>query len=131
MAQLINVGGRVSLRADELVDQGGTDTDPTPHELVLSGLGACTSMTMRLYADHKKIPLKRGRVMLTRRKIDPADCPECYTKEGQIERIERTISLEGDLTVEQRESLLAIANKCPVHRTLTNEISIVTKLAVG
>ncbi len=129
MAQLINVGGRVSLRADEPVDEGGTDTGPTPHELVLSGLGACTSMTMRLYADHKKIPLKRGRVTLTRRKITPAECPDCTTKEGEIERIERTISLEGDLTQDQRDGLLRIAEKCPVHRTLSGEISIVTKLA--
>ena len=129
MAQVINVGGRVSLRADEPVNEGGTDTGPTPHELVQAGLGACTSMTMRLYADHKKIPLKRGRVTLTRRKITPAECPECYTKEGQIERIERTISLEGDLTQDQRDGLLRIAEKCPVHRTLTGEISIVTRLA--
>ena len=129
MAQLINVGGRVSLRADEPVSEGGSDTGPTPHELVLSGLGACTSMTMRLYADHKKIPLKRGRVTLTRRKITPDECPECSTKEGEIERIERTIVLEGDLTQDQRDGLLRIAEKCPVHRTLTGEISIVTKLA--
>lgn len=129
MAQLINFGGRLSLHADEPVDKGGTDTGPTPHELVLAGLGACTSMTMRMYANHKKIPLKRGRVTLTRRKIEPAECPECYTKEGQIERIERSITLEGNLTPEQRAGLLRIADKCPVHRTLSGEISIVTKLA--
>lgn len=131
MAQLINVGGRLFLRADEPADHGGTDTGPTPHELVLAGLGACTSMTMRLYATHKGIPLKRGRVTLTRRKIEPADCPECYTKDGKIERIERTIYVEGELTPEQRAGLLRIADKCPVHRTLSGEISIVTKLADG
>jgi len=128
MAQMIDVGGRVSLRADEVIGGSGTNTGPTPHELVLAGLGACTSLTMRLYANHKKIPLKRGRVTLTRRKITPAECPDCYTKEGEIERIECTISLEGDLTQDQREGLLRIAERCPVHRTLSGEISIVTKL---
>jgi len=131
MAQFVNIGGRLSLRADEPADHGGSDTGPTPHELVLSGLGACTTMTMRLYATHKDIPLKRGRVTLSRRKIDPAECPDCYTKEGKIERIERTVFLEGDLTQEQRDGLLRIADKCPVHRTLSGEISIVTKLADG
>jgi putative redox protein len=129
LAQMISVGGRLSLRVDEPLDQGGTDTGPTPHELLLSALGACTTMTMRWYAGVKGIPLKRGKVTLTRRKIKPEECPDCRTKEGEIERIERTISLDGDLTQDQRDSLLAIANKCPVHRTLTGEISIVTKLA--
>jgi putative redox protein len=131
LAQQISVGGNFMMRADEPADYGGTDTGPGPYDLLIAALGACTSMTMRMYADRKGIPLRRSRVTLSHGKIHAADCADCETKEGKIDRIDRVISLEGDLTREQQQSLVAIADKCPVHRTLTNEISIVTRLADG
>ena len=128
-AQRISVGGKFTISADEPEALGGTHTGPTPYDLLLAALGACTSMTMRMYATRKGIPLKHARVALSHDKIHAEDCAECETKEGQIDRIERTITLEGDLTAAQRDSLLAIAEKCPVHRTLMSKISIVTRLA--
>jgi putative redox protein len=129
LAQQISFGGNFTMRADEPTDYGGTDTGPGPYDLLIAALGACTAMTMRMYAHRKGIPLRRGRVTLSHGKIHAVDCADCETKEGKIDRIDRVISLEGDLTKEQRQSLLVIADKCPVHRTLTNEISIVTNLA--
>jgi putative redox protein len=83
-------------------------------------------MTLRLYADRKNIPLKRASVRLHHGKIYATDCAECETKEGMLDRIERVITLEGDLSAEQRARLMEIADKCPVHRTLTSEINIRT-----
>ena len=92
-------------------------------------LGACTSMTVRMYAERKQLPLKRVRVRLAHRKIHAQDCADCATKEGLLDEITREIVLEGELTEEQREKLLEIANKYPVHRTLTSEIKVRSKLA--
>lgn len=110
--------------ADEPVKVGGLDSGPGPYDLLLAGLGACTSMTLRLYADQKKLPLDRVTVRLTHNKIHVEDCLNCETKEGMIDRIDRNISLEGKLDVEQRRRLMEIADKCPVHRTLKSEIDI-------
>jgi putative redox protein len=118
--------GRHTLRADEPVASGGTDTGPDPYALLLAALGACTSMTLRLYAEHKKLPLERVSVTLTHGKIHAADCEHCETKEGKIDRIERAIAIEGDLDAAQRQRLMEIADKCPVHRTLESEIDIRT-----
>ena len=93
------------------------DSGPTPYDLLLAGLGACTSMTLRMYAEHKELPLKRVHVDLRHEKIRAADQPP-------VDRIERIITLEGDLTPEQRQRMLEIANKCPVYRTLTSNIQI-------
>ena len=112
--------------ADEPVKVGGLDSGPGPYDLVLAGLGACTSMTLRLYADLKKLPLKRVSVRLSHNKIHAEDCLDCETKEGMVDRIERAITLEGDLDAEQRKRLMEIADKCPVHRTLESEIDIRT-----
>jgi uncharacterized OsmC-like protein/alpha/beta superfamily hydrolase len=120
--------GRHRLRADEPVDAGGTDTGPSPYDYLLAGLGACTSMTIRLYADLKKLPLEKVTVRLRHDKIHAQDCAECETKEGKIDRIEREIGLAGSLDEAQRAKLLEIANKCPVHRTLLSEIWIPTRL---
>lgn len=120
------VSGPHRFLADEPVKAGGTDSGPGPYDLLVAALGACTSMTIRLYADLKNIPLKRTTVRLRHEKIYAKDCAECETKEGKIDHIDRTITFEGDLTDEQRARLLAIADKCPVHRTLESEVHIHT-----
>ncbi len=118
--------GRHRLLADEPVDAGGLDSGPGPYDLLLAGLGACTSMTLRLYADQKQMPLRRTLVRLRHEKIYAKDCAECETKEGKIDHIERVITLEGDLDAAQRARLMEIADKCPVHRTLKSEVDIRT-----
>ena len=112
--------------ADEPVKVGGQDTGPGPYDLLLAGLGACTSMTLRLYAERKDLPLDRVTVRLTHEKVHAEDCAECETKAGTIDRIDRKIALEGALSPDQRKRLIEIANKCPVHRTLESEIDIRT-----
>ena len=120
--------GRHVLRADEPEDVGGGDSGPGPYDLVLAGLGACTSMTLRMYAARKGWPVERISVTLRHEKIHAQDCAECETKDGRIDRITRQIAIAGPLDREQRAKLLEIADKCPVHRTLKSEISIVTDL---
>ena len=115
--------------ADEPVTAGGQDSGPGPYDFVLAGLGACTSMTMRMYADRKSLPLDRVTVTLKHSKIYAKDCEECETREGMLDQIDRVISIEGTLDADQRKRLMEIADKCPVHRTLTSEIRIVTKAA--
>jgi putative redox protein len=119
---------RHRLNADEPVEVGGTDTGPSPYELLLAGLGACTSMTLRMYADRKGLPLEGVRVRLRHGKIHAVDCIECETKQGKIDHIERVVEVLGPLTDEQRARLLEIADKCPVHRTLESEIRVTTRL---
>jgi putative redox protein len=123
--QRIAAGPHV-LRADEPESAGGLDSGPSPYDFLLAGLGACTSMTLRLYAEHKGLALQRTRVTLSHAKIHAEDCATCETKEGKIDRIERVIEMTGDLSAEERRRLLEIADKCPVHRTLTSEIHIET-----
>ena len=127
--QLITIGTH-RLLADEPVGLGGTDTGPSPYDLLLAGLGACTAMTLRMYAGRRGLPLDQVRVALRHDKIHAADCQTCETTQGQIDRIERVITLTGDLDDAQRTRLLEIADKCPVHRTLTAEISIQSRLAL-
>ena len=115
--------------ADEPVSAGGADTGPGPYDLLLSALGACTAMTMRLYADRKTLPMDRVSVTLSHRKIHAEDCAACETKVGMLDQIDRVITIEGALDADQRAKLMEIADKCPVHRTLTSEIHIVTKEA--
>jgi uncharacterized OsmC-like protein len=126
--QTISIGPHQML-ADEPVAAGGDDTGPGPYDYLLAGLGACTSMTMRMYADRKSLPLDRVTVTLRHSKIYARDCAECETKAGMLDQIERVISMEGALDAEQRQKLMEIADKCPVHRTLTSEIHIVTRTA--
>ena len=121
--------GRHRLAADEPVAAGGADAGPSPYELLLAALGACTSMTLAMYARRKQWPLERVTVRLEHARIHAQDCAECDTKEGMLDRIEREISLTGPLSAEQRARLLEIANRCPVHRTLVSEIDIRTRLA--
>ena len=117
------------LLADEPAAAGGEDTGPGPYDYVLAGLGACTSMTMRMYAERKSLPLERVTVTLSHNKIHAEDCAECETKVGMLDQFDRVIAMEGALDAEQRKKLMEFADKCPVHRTLTSEIHIVTKEA--
>ncbi|HEY4140578.1 MAG TPA: alpha/beta fold hydrolase [Pseudolabrys sp.] len=114
------------LLADEPVKQGGMDSGLGPYDFLLAGLGACTSMTIRLYADFKKIPLDNVSVRLSHAKIHAKDCETCDTKISMLDHIDRAITLEGNLDAEQRRKLMEIADKCPVHKTLESKIEITT-----
>jgi uncharacterized OsmC-like protein/fermentation-respiration switch protein FrsA (DUF1100 family) len=117
------------LLADEPAAVGGADSGPGPYDYVLAGLGACTSMTMRMSAERQSLPLDRVTVTLSHSKIHAEDCAECETRVGMLDQFDRVIAIEGALDAEQRKKLMEIADKCPVHRTLTSEIHIVTKAA--
>lgn len=121
--------GRHVLTADEPIAAGGTDTGPDPYALLLAALGACTSMTVRMYATRKNWPLEKVSVTLTHSKIHARDCAECEKSESRIDRITREIRLEGPLSDEQKTRLVEIAEMCPVHRTLMGEKQIVTRVA--
>ncbi len=120
--------GPHQLSADEPAAAGGGDTGPDPYALLLASLGSCTSMTIGLYARRKQWPLEAVTVRLRHSKVHAADCAECETREGKIDRIEREIELSGPLSEEQRTRLLEIASRCPIHRTLSSEIDIQTRL---
>jgi uncharacterized OsmC-like protein/pimeloyl-ACP methyl ester carboxylesterase len=124
--QAITIGPH-HLIADEPGGVGGNDSGPGPYDLVLAGLGACTAMTMRMYAERKSMPLERVTVTLAHHRIHAEDCAACETKQGMLDQFDRVISMQGALDAEQRQKLMEIADKCPVHRTLTSEIHIVTK----
>ncbi|MGE3932690.1 MAG: bifunctional alpha/beta hydrolase/OsmC family protein [Rhodospirillaceae bacterium] len=120
--------GRHRLHADEPVAAGGEDAGPSPYQLLAAALGTCTSMTMRMYADLKAIPLERATVHVRHDKVHAADCADCETREGKIDLLRREIELEGPLDADARRRLLAIADKCPVHRTLHAEVRVETTL---
>ncbi|MEY2545221.1 MAG: hypothetical protein QOG48_338 [Verrucomicrobiota bacterium] len=125
-AQEIQCGAH-QLTADEPVSFGGTDRGLSPYDLLLAALGSCTSMTIGYYARTRKWPLEKIVITLRHTKIHASDCAECETKEGKIDRIEREIQLSGALSDEQRKKLMEMADRCPVHRTLTSEINIRTR----
>jgi putative redox protein len=127
-AQVVSVRGRHTLAADEPVAFGGTDTGPGPYEYLAAGLGACTSMTIRMYADRKGLPLQHVRVTLRHDRAHAEDCADCETKQGMLDRIDREIELTGPLDEAAKAKLLEIADKCPVHRTLHSEVWIETTL---
>jgi putative redox protein len=120
--------GRHELTADEPIAAGGDDLGPDPYALLLASLGACTSMTLRMYANRKNWPLEAVSVALDHGRIHAKDCADCDQEDGIIDRIERRIRIVGDLDDKQRARLLEIADRCPVHRTLLNEKTITTQL---
>jgi putative redox protein len=122
------LAGAHALTADEPTDAGGGDIGPSPYDLLLAALGACTSMTVGMYARRKAWPLESVTVRLRHSRIYAADCANCETKEAMLDRIERDVEFSGALTDEQRAKLLDISNQCPVHRTLVSEIDIQTRL---
>ncbi len=116
-----------ALVADEPAGLGGTDAGPTPYDYLLTALGSCTAMTVRMYADRKGWPLEAVTVRLGHRRIHAKDCEECETKSGRLDRLD--LELEGPLEAEQRERLREIADQCPVKRTLGSEVLIETRTA--
>jgi putative redox protein len=127
LRQAILVGPH-QLLADEPKSAGGSDAGPDPYELLLSALGACTNMTLRMYADRKGWRLKEVRVVLTHSRNYDKDCVDCERPTAMLDRVKRRITLIGELSPEQRQRLLVIANLCPVHKTLTSGIDIQTEL---
>ncbi len=121
--------GRHVLPADEPLRVGGTDTGPTPYDYLLAALGACTSMTLRMYAQRKKLALEKVTVRLSHQRVHVDDCNDCDSVEGQIAEITRVIHLQGELSADERARLMEIADKCPVHRTLEHEIKVRSQLA--
>ena len=122
------VAGSHRFLSDEPATAGGTDTGPTPYDLLLASLGSCTSMTVAMYARRKQWPLQRVIVRLRHSRLHAEDCAECEARDARLTVIERDIAFEGALDADQRARLLTIANRCPVHRTLSSQIDIRTSL---
>ncbi len=125
-AQVVSAG-RHQFVMDEPLSVGGDDDGPTPYDMLNAALGACTAMTVRMYARRKEWPLTSVRVALVHDKVHAADCEDCDSREGKVDRIVRVVELQGELDDAQRARLIEIADRCPVHRTLHSEVNIVTR----
>jgi putative redox protein len=130
LRQTVAVGPH-QLLADQQKGAGGNDEGPDPYEYLLVALGTCTNMTVRMYADRKQWPLREVRTAVSHVRSYGADCEDCEQSGAMVDRIERQITLLGELSEEQRNRLLQIAERCPVHRTLTSKIAIHTALAAA
>ena len=124
----VRAGNHVLL-ADEPTSVGGTDAGPTPYDLLAAALATCTSMTLRMYAAHKKLEFESATVRVTHGRIHADDCVECEQRDGMIHEFRRELLIEGNLSDAQRARMVEIADRCPVHKTLHNEINIRTRLA--
>jgi len=123
--QRIRIDGH-ELLADEPEQMGGMNTGPNPYDYLLAGLGACTNMTLRMFAQHKGMELESVRIIMKHEKVHAQDCEDCETRGGKLDQITRVIVMEGNLTGDERARLIEIANRCPVHRTLQSKIMIRT-----
>lgn len=124
----VNANGH-ELLADEPEAHGGSDQGPTPYDFLAAALGSCTVMTLNMYARRKEWPLEKVEVSLTHDRIHAKDCEDCESGDGQVHVLNREIRIEGNLDEAQRQRLLEIADRCPVHRTLVGEIKVRTRLA--
>ena len=124
----IRVGHHVLL-ADEPASAGGTDAGPSPYDLLAAALASCTTMTLKMYASHKKLDMRSAMVSVTHGRVHADDCVDCQQQDGRIHEFRRELSLDGDLSDAQKQRMLEIADRCPVHKTLHNEIKIRTQLA--
>ena len=122
--------GRHELLADEPEKSGGGDQGPDPYAWLAAALCTCTVMTLNMYARHKKLPVERVGCRVSHRKVHAKDCQDCETREGRLDELQRTITIEGDLDASQRQRMLEIADRCPVHRTLEGEIRVRSELAM-
>jgi uncharacterized OsmC-like protein len=125
--QNISIGPHI-LQGDEPSKVGGSDAGPDPYELLLASLGACTGITLRIFADRRQWPLEGVRISLSHAKVHAEDCAACDTEIRMVDRIDMEVSFLGELSEDQRQKLMEIASKCPVHRTLTSEIQICARL---
>jgi uncharacterized OsmC-like protein len=130
LSQTIDIR-RHHLTADEPISDGGEDAGPNPYELLLSALGACTAITVRMYAQHKNWPLESIDVALQHERIHAEDCAECETSDGYLDKITKSITLRGPLDAEQRQRLLEISERCPVQKTLQHEVHIESRFLPG
>ena len=123
------VTGQHTFLADEPASAGGTNLGPTPYDLLSAALATCTSMTLRMYANFKKIELRSATVAVRHDRVHAEDCRDCESSSGSIGEFQRVLTLDGDLSEEQRKRMLEIADRCPVHKTLQGEIKVRTTLS--